>query len=258
MSTAFAFFFSAVVLLAQCGGLAHGDSSAVAVEAHGKTTQHALRGMARDNAPVTASGADWASGGCDFDGGKLCSGWTIETPQGGPKSGFRVKDGGGTPSSDTGPENGSDGWGYRSKKISGYVYYEASYPGAKESSLVSPTFDPSSNECKMTFEYNMYAKDTAQMTTLTIKSSSSAGTEALLTLTGPEKATKFSGGKRGLWEKETVSIPAGTTSVTVHGKKGTSWQGDAAVDNIKFEGCVAAPTKGPSSSSDDVAVKVSF
>ena len=54
----------------------------------------------------SGTGADWASGGCDFDGGKLCSGWTIETPKGGPKGGFQVKEDG-TPSKDTGPENGS-------------------------------------------------------------------------------------------------------------------------------------------------------
>jgi hypothetical protein len=108
----------------------------------------------------------------------------------------------------------------------------------------------------MTFEYNMYAKEPTQMTTLTIKSSQAAGAKTLLTLNGPEEAKKFSD-SRDTWLEKTVSIPAGATSVTVHGAKGSSWQGDAAVDNIKFEGCAAAPTTGQSSSSDDETVKVS-
>ena len=59
----------------------------------------------------SGTGADWASGGCDFDGGKLCNGWAIKT-QGEDKYGFQVKKGG-TPSKDTGPENGSPKGGKR-------------------------------------------------------------------------------------------------------------------------------------------------
>ncbi|CAF1046788.1 unnamed protein product [Didymodactylos carnosus] len=156
---------------------------------------------------------------CVFDGKTLCL-WENDR-----KAERRWEFGSGkTPSIDTGPNTdhttlSTDG---------NYIYLETSdgITGHK-ARLISPLYRKSSKTCAFTFWYHMFG-ETVNTLNILIR----AGTSDSLLWT-------LSGNQGNEWNAARVSLPqcASEFRIIVEGIRGTSYTGDIALDDFRFEDC---------------------
>ncbi len=125
---------------------------------------------------------------------------------------------GGTPSANTGPSSANLG--------SYYIYIEASSPNypSKRAILTSPCFDMSFiNNPELTFDYNMYGKNTG---TLLVQVSDNGGSWTTI--------WSKSGNQGTGWKQASISLSAYTNSPSLkfrlNGNTGNSFRGDMSID----------------------------
>merc|ERR1711879_731162 len=154
---------------------------------------------------------------CDFDTDS-CS-WTEDSTS--LTAWTRVQ--GQTPSYGTGPETDHSGTGH-------YMYVEASTPNnpGRDFTLTTPVFVLASSG-RLTFWYHMYG---GQVGTLALECLSPGSTtwQSLWTKTGQQQRSM-----NEAWQEAVVGIPQTCSRVHFKGTTGRSWQGDMAIDDIRFE-----------------------
>jgi len=124
-----------------------------------------------------------------------------------------------TPSSNTGPSGAKDG--------QKYMYVETSHPRRQgdDAILASPVI---SGMGKMEFAYSMYGKNTGE----------------LIVYVNGAKVWSMKGNQGQGWK--TASVPISSRSaITFRAVRGASWDGDIAIDAIKFTAGSAPPTRPP-------------
>lgn len=134
---------------------------------------------------------------------------------------------GGTPSSDTGPDSDADG-----SILGNYVYTEASSPAALGDSafLYLPNFDLSSRGIpELVFAYHMYG---AQITTLNVQyfDTNSGNWITINSIAGQQQASSSDPWKE--LRTDLTSYSSNNLSLRLVHSRGTSFRGDAAIDNI--------------------------
>ncbi|CAH3033235.1 unnamed protein product, partial [Porites lobata] len=148
---------------------------------------------------------------CNFDNGRLCQGikqlkddkfdWTLRKIS--------------TPSGGTGPNTDHSGKGY-------YIYIETSsprLPGENARLEIKPSLGNGAT-C-ISFYYHMLGRDVNELKVL---------------VNGKQQLSK-KGSQGDKWNKAEFKVQEKATSVVFEGVRGTSWQGDIAVDDVKIENC---------------------
>jgi hypothetical protein len=156
-------------------------------------------------------------GDCDFEYPSSC-GWRT----GGKRMWFR---GTKTPSAATGAEQPHSG--------THFLFLETSQGKNNDKSyLISPKLNPGMKT--MSFFYHMHGKT---MGTMTVEATTNGQTwTPVWTKTGQQHS-----GQKDKWMGTGVALPPGTIQVRISGTKGTSWQGDMAVDTVSFSSASARP-----------------
>jgi hypothetical protein len=148
-------------------------------------------------------------GSCDFERKNIC-GWTA----GGKRKWTR---GTKTPSSYTGAEQPHSG--------THFIFLETSAGRKNDKSyLISPQLQSDSRS--MTFFYHMHGKTMGTMT-VEAKVKGQKKWIVLWTKTGQQHS-----GQKDKWMSAGVKLPAGVSTVRFGGTRGTSWQGDMAIDTV--------------------------
>ncbi|AZQ42738.1 endonuclease [Nonlabens ponticola] len=148
---------------------------------------------------------------------------------------------GGTPSSGTGPSSASSG--------SDYIFMESSSPNysSKRAVLYSPCVNiPSSGSPQFEFKYHMYGA--SNMGSLSVQAS--------LDGTNWNTIWSRSGNQGNQWRTATLNLDSfkgEKLQLRFNGVTGTTWQGDMAVDNVKFTN-----TTTTQPSSYDITMRITF
>jgi hypothetical protein len=132
---------------------------------------------------------------------------------------------GGTPSSSTGPSQASDG--------NKYMFIETSAPRSRGDTaiLISPSMALAS-DLELAFDYHMYGR--------TI--------DELRVLVNSNSEWKLSGDQGNAWKTAIIDLSAYTGNdviIEFAGKRGTSYTGDIAIDNVRFSPLGSTPTPAP-------------
>lgn len=158
------------------------------------------------------SGPPGGAGDCSFEAG-LC-GWKQSR---GDKFDWTLGSGK-TPSSNTGPSRAQDG--------QKYMYVETSHPRVRgDDAILESTVTGMS---KMEFAYSMYGRNTGE----------------LAVYVNGRKVWSMSGNKGQNWLKASVPL-SGRSAIRFRAVRGASWDGDIAIDAIKFTTGSAPPTRPP-------------
>jgi Zn-dependent metalloprotease/chitodextrinase len=152
-----------------------------------------------------------------------------------------TRDSGGTPSSNTGPSNGSNG--------SWYLFVEASSPNypSKRAILNSPCFNLSSvTQANFTFDYHMYGAN--NLGSISVEASSNNGS------TWTSIWSQSGASQGNTWKSvnlDLASYVGGSVQLRFNRLTGDTWQADIAIDNV---GVSTSGGSGPTCSNVNLSI----